>query len=1094
MSKAVDNFEAVYQALNDAQRQAVDTTEGAVLVIAGPGTGKTQLLSTRAANIVRTGRGGANNILCLTYTEAGAVEMQNRMGKIMGSVGHEVAVHTFHGFGSWLIREYPEHFSLERQQKPLDDLTRHHLLEGILKELPLRHPFAQRGEHGEFSRQKGVSDAIKAFKDAGLTPAALSELLTANEADYDQLAPLWNELFGTTLNIKHIDRLADSVAIYQAKATAGGYADILLAQIADAIEQSRQADKTKPLGDWRDKHLERQNGQRVLKSSARRQQIRDLVDLYEKYQQRLIEAGLFDYEDMVLRAIDLFETNQDVVLDVAERYQYIMVDEFQDTSGAQNRLLNALLKAHPTDTPNVLAVGDDDQAIMRFQGAELSGMVDFVNMYQPAVIVLTKNYRSGQTILDAAHQIIGQTDERLIVQLPELQLSKDLTARQDAADATITHTSYVSPSAQYAAVTERIQTLLQQGVAGRDIAVIAAKHRELEAVSLYLEAAGISVNYERRESVLEEPHIAELVDAARYIQALAERPTSADQYLPRLLSASCWGMPADAIYDIAVQAHQTKQPWLRTMLTSNNQAWHDIAEWLLTAAKSSQHHNFTQIFDVLIGRSELPDCRLKLSPYGNYLKDQPHEQYVRLLSHLIRLRQAVLEARPTASGLTDLLAVTDDYAKSGIGIVDDNPILRGNTDSVQLVSGHKSKGREFAHVILLSAVEDIWGPKAKGNNKRITLPENLAIYPAGNNDVDKLRLLYVAMTRAKTSLEITSYQSSDTGKLVEPLSFFDLTSDVAGWWQAQSAAQPSSQQAQLILERAWHAPAAVPARTLQEILQPIMPRFRLSPSALKDFLDLKYSGPNVCIESQVLKFPSAYNVHSALGSAVHRVLQAAWQATTAGQPLSAKQLLQQLDQQLDMSGLSPAETQQAREHGHTFLPAFVAQFSASDFSKISAVERYLTATLPDSNVPLSGQLDAVEDEQGKLTIIDYKTGRPPTDGWDTKGLTDSKKVSLHFYRQQLVFYKLLVENSLEFSGKTVAAAELVFVEPAEEGDHEIVRLRLDEFDPAELDRVSQLSKAVYQAIASGNLPDISQYPTSLKGIDQFEAKLLDGTA
>lgn len=1083
-----------FKQLNAAQKIAVTTTEGALLVLAGPGTGKTQLLSTRAAYIVQNGVVSASNILCLTYTDAGAIEMRNRMGDIMGAEGGNIAVHTFHGFGSWLIREYPDQFSVLRSQTLLDELSRHHVFESLLGKLPLRHAFAIKGEKGEFSRQAAVQNAIKAFKQGGLSPAELRANLKANQSQYGKLDPLWNDIFGTTLSAKSLPTIAEAVNQPLAKAEPGSYTDILLSELSQIIDNCTSAGVTAELGRWRGKHIERQNGKHTLKSSVRSKDLNDLVDLYEQYQAHLSESGRFDYEDMVLRAITVLEANSDIVLDIAEKFQYIMVDEFQDTSGAQNRLLGTLLKAHPTDSPNILAVGDDDQAIMRFQGAELSGMVDFVKRYQPKVIVLTENYRSGQAILNAAEQIISQTDERLVVELPGLKLTKTLVAARDAElPTTLTHNRYVSPSAQYQAVAEHIKQLQEQEVPSKEIAVISSKHKELEALSPFLEAAGVHVSYDRRETVLDEPHVAQLLDLARFVSIAASNIKVAETHLPKVLAGNYWGLPLLATYDIAVAARLNKTSWLDTMLHSENDSWRDIAEWLLAASELSKYNNFTQMFDILLGRAEVPDSELKYSPYRDYIKREPTEQYVRLLSHLIRLRSVVLEARPSAKGIADLVEICDDYKASGIRIVDDNPVLRGANDSVQLMSAHGAKGREFKHVILLSTVESIWGPKAPGNNSNIPLPENLQLYPAGNSPTDKLRLLYVAITRAKTNLYIVSYSQKDDGRAVETLSFLNLGDEADAWWQPHDVVAPNLDQASHILENAWHPEIKnLSSRTLQELLQPIVPHLRLSPSVLNSFLNLKYAGPAVCLEEQVLKFPSAYNEHSALGSATHKILQTAQLAYKNGSPLTDAQLREQFSIELDNAGLSEAQLQSVRLHGQQFIPVSVSLLATNDFAAITATEQYLSTQLPGNLVPISGQLDAVQSSDNSLNIIDYKTGKAPEDGWNEAGQSDATKLKLHFYRRQLLFYKLLVDNSIQYKGKNVTSAELIFVEPVEkDGKQALSRLRIDSFDAKELAYTARLIHAAYRALISGDLPDISTYSPTLKGVLAFETNLLD---
>jgi DNA helicase-2/ATP-dependent DNA helicase PcrA len=583
-------FQLAYRQLNTKQKLAVDTIDGPVLVLAGPGTGKTQLLSSRAANIVHLGAASAANILCLTYTDVGASELRQRLGRIMGPAGSDVTVHTFHSFGTWLIRQYPEQFSTIRSLRPLDVLGRYHILEVLLEALPFRHAFARRGDHDELARLRDVADGIQAFKRAGYEPSELRAILDQNQKEYAALEPLLAEIFVTKLSAKRLDAIAATVNQALQAAPAHSYSAILLDGLSAAVAASQQLGKTAALGDWRTKYTTLQDGQRILKSSARQQEVRDLVDVYEKYQERLLAEGRFDYEDMVLQAAEVLEQQADLRLDVAERFQYLMVDEYQDTNGAQNRLLDAILTANPLDSPNVLVVGDDDQAIMRFQGAEVSGMVHFIETYEPVVIPLEDNYRSGQPILDAASQIIGQTAERLETALLELGLNKTLTAHTTR-PTEIAHWSYRSPSAEYAAVAQHVAQLIKQGVAPSEIAVISRKHPELKDFVPFMIGQGIAISYDRRENILDDGYIRQLLELARFVQVLSQQPQQAQSLLPTVLAADYWNMGPYAVYDIAIAAKQAKQSWLNTMRGSDNQQWRDIAEWLVAASANARRLN-----------------------------------------------------------------------------------------------------------------------------------------------------------------------------------------------------------------------------------------------------------------------------------------------------------------------------------------------------------------------------------------------------------------------------------------------------------------------------------------------------------------------
>lgn len=1082
-------YQQAYARLNAKQKMAVDTIDGPLLVIAGPGTGKTQLLSTRAAHIVAQGNINPSNILCLTYTETGASEMRNRMANIMGIAGSEVAVHTFHSFGRTLIGRYPELFSKERSLTPLDDLSHFSLLESLLSKLPFRHALAIRDENERFIRQHAVEEAIRAFKQAGMTPAELRTVLKQNAAEYELLQPLIEEIFATTLSMKRLDQIEADVVAHLQNTTPHSYSAVLLAGLEEAIQTSHASGKTASLGKWRDRHTTIKNKTRVLKSAAQNKLLHDTVNLYDSYQKALVTNGRYDYEDMVLWAAQAMETHDDMRLDIAEQFQYIMVDEYQDTNGAQNRLLDSILGANPLNSPNVMVVGDDDQAIMRFQGAEISGMLKFVETYQPKMIVLDKNYRSGQPILDASRAVMMQTNDRLEVSLPKLTLTKQLTAMAKHTQTTITHTIYDSQTAEYQAVATYVQQQIKAGVKPSEIGIIGRKHSELAQCVPYLSALHIDIQYDRRENILAHPAITQLLDLARCVIAIANDPARAQYALPDVLAASYWKITPLELYQLASESRSKGEAWLDVMLAHSEKQWPMIAEWLIAAAQSSKEHNFTRMLDILIGREPIKHTALEFSPYRNLYRDQTPEIYTTILAHLICIRNAVLQHNPSARSLADMLDVANQYQHSGLHLVDENPLLRGSSDSVQVMSAHGAKGREFEHVIILSAVDEIWGNRARSNNQRISLPENLPLYPAGDTESDRLRLLYVAMTRTKSHLLLTSYHQTDEGKAATPLGYLSLGDEPNGWWQGKPKALDTKQILQA-LETSWQ-PTGANKRTLRQILEPHTRNFRLSPSALRDFLDFRYNGPLASIEKHILRFPSAYNAHSALGSTTHKVLQRAQAAYADGSPMTSKQALTLFDELLEQSGLQDGELQSVREHAHQFLPIFLAHCQGKVFAYITETEKQLFAESPNLAVPLSGAIDALATNHKGIRIIDYKTGRPPLPDWKTSGLSDSKKVSLHFYRQQLLFYKLLVDNSpAHQDNQPVAQAELIFVEPSDDPEHEFISLDITEFDDVELARLEKLMQIIYTRIVNADLPDTSRYPHSLKGILAFEEDLL----
>ena len=188
-------YEERYRALNPEQQKAVDTIDGPVLVVAGPGSGKTELLSLRAANILRQTDTLPSSILCLTFTDSASVNMQKRLESLIGAEAYKIAVHTFHSFGSEIIAQHPEYFYNGSTYSPADDIKQLEILQEIFENLPHTsllgsyHP-----EHG-YTYIKETKERIGDLKKGGFSPEEFRAVLEKDKVFLDQSAPLFAEVF-----------------------------------------------------------------------------------------------------------------------------------------------------------------------------------------------------------------------------------------------------------------------------------------------------------------------------------------------------------------------------------------------------------------------------------------------------------------------------------------------------------------------------------------------------------------------------------------------------------------------------------------------------------------------------------------------------------------------------------------------------------------------------------------------------------------------------------------------------------------------------------------------------------------------------------
>jgi DNA helicase-2/ATP-dependent DNA helicase PcrA len=302
-------MEAILQRLNPAQYEAVTTTEGPLLVIAGAGSGKTRVLTSRVAYILYRRLANPSNIMAVTFTNKAANAMKERITALLGQEIFSLTVSTFHSFCARLLRkeaaaiDYPADFTIFDE----DDATA--LIRNCLDELGL-------------SRTQ-------------FTPASLRRKISAAK-----------------------NKMIDAVAFSE---RASGYFETRTAEI------------------------------------------------YKRYEERLKECGGFDFDDLLLRSVLLLANNDNIRLKYRERFKYILVDEYQDTNHTQYKLLKNLTGEHQ----NICVVGDEDQSIYGWRGADISNILNFEKDFPGAkVIKLEQNYRSTEIILEAASAVIANNTAR----------------------------------------------------------------------------------------------------------------------------------------------------------------------------------------------------------------------------------------------------------------------------------------------------------------------------------------------------------------------------------------------------------------------------------------------------------------------------------------------------------------------------------------------------------------------------------------------------------------------------------------------------------------------------------------------------------
>lgn len=1106
-------FASRYQKLNQAQKKAVDTIDGPVMVIAGPGTGKTELLSMRVANILKKTDTLPQNILCLTFTESGAAAMRARLVGLMGKDAYKVAIHTFHSFGTEIINTHPAFFYQGAEFRPADELSSYEVLYSIFDKLPLNSPLAGK-LNDEFTHLRDTQTAISELKRSGLTPDELTSLLDHNQAFIDELEPTLQEAFATTIRSKKDLPKLETIRHHLRNFTTEpmklpGYvplATVCADEFARALDTALGSGKTTPITEWRNKWLEKnQSGNFIFKDRRRTEKLRAVSHVYYQYLLEMQNRALYDFDDMILRVTHALDAFPELRYNLQEQFQYILVDEFQDTNGAQLRILLNLTENEVNEgRPNILVVGDDDQAIYSFQGAEISNILTFRDRFvEPVIITLTDNYRSTAPILHTAREVITQGQDRLETHIEAL----DKTLTPHAKGTTkVQLVELPSRLNEYSWLANEVKRRLKAGENPQDIAVLTRHHREIAELLPYFQQANIAVNYERRDNVLDLPPIVALELLGRTMTDITQqRYEDLNARLPELLAHPAFHIPPVKIWQLGLEAHRTQKYWLEIMLESREDALKDIAQWLVVVAHIALEQPLEQVLDIMLGTHEpqvpeendvepTPDVARLHEDFVSPLRDYffPHDaleknpaEYLRYLSALRVLRQKLRDFKPNKSlKLSDFIAFIDLHRRTNT-IIASQRSAATESQGVNVMTAHKSKGLEFRTVFVVNATDSTWGSKARSRSRLISYPHNLPIAPAGESEDERLRLFFVAMTRAKHEL-IMSYATEDlAGKSTLRANFLQLKDLVVTQPPVAEDTASKIQQA----ETSWHEHAlASPAEQLSTTLKPVLERYKLSATHLNNFIDVTSGGPRAFLLQNLLRFPQAMSPSAAFGSAIHKTLQRAhahFSATGTRRPV--EDVLHDFELALTEHRLDTDTHGKYLQKGSDVLQVFLTQRYDS-FHEAHIVERnFSNQGVTVGNAMLTGALDLMHlDTDNKIiTVTDYKTGKP-AHRW--QGSSEYEKIKLHKYKQQLMFYKLLVENSRDFGGKySVERGVLEFVEPNYEG--KIVQLELS-YGSEELERFQALIAAIWQRIHALDFPDTSAFPANYKGILAFEDYLL----
>lgn len=704
----------------------------------------------------------------------------------------------------------------------------------------------------------------------------------------------------------------------------------------------------------------------TLRVEKRRWQ--ELACAYEKYEQLKIKESRWDFGDLILLTLKLFQSRSNVLKKYQEQFRYILVDEFQDTNYAQYQLLRLL--APPKSKPNLLVAADDDQAIYRFRGAAVSNVLDFKRDYRRArVVTLKDNYRTVKPILAAAYRLIQKNNpDRLEV---KLKLSKRLRARVGkTAEEPITLRVAATGEDEVAWVVQKIAKMVQesgQSYTWKDFAILARANNHLEVFVTALRAAKIPYQLLGNPGLFDQEEVRTLLAAAR-VMAHPEDNVSFYQ----LLSHPALKISSEKLVSLLSQARQQRKP-----------LWEIIQEekgGQVAKLRDLLNRERRKVVEKPVGRL-LYDFVVQSGLWQPYLRQDSLENSLPLKNiNLFFNRVRQFERENKTPTLFEFLDFLEMLLEAG-----ENPAQAEieDVDTVNLLTVHGAKGLEFPAVFLVNLTADRFPTRARGD--ALPLPEALIRETLPEGDAhfeEERRLFYVAVTRARYRLFLTYAKSYGGPRESQPSPF------IGELGLAPSSSQTIKPAGALV------APLLKKTATAETKPHPLTLK-TVSYSQLETFAQcpLKYK------YRYVLGLVGAPSHALAFGQTVHRTLRDFHRRELRGRKGRLKELLTLYDKHFLGEGyLSAAHRRERYRQGQKLLRTYYRK-QRQLLGKPLFLERKFRLRLGE--VSLVGSLDRVDrDVKGDYEIVDYKTGEEK----------EQKEVDRN---EQLAIYALAAKEDLK---------------------------------------------------------------------------------
>lgn len=962
---------------NKLQQQCIDSINGKYLVLAGPGTGKTFTIIERIKNMLTKGI-APEKILCLTFTDAAANEMKKRIEDELKVISSGVQIFTYHSFCGSIIDEFAEDFEIPSNYKVISDVISKALVKECIDEI---QPVYFRTEKNDpYFYINKIKKRIELIKQNRLTKEKFFKNLKEN--------PDWEP---------EIERIQS---------------------IIDDVEQGRNKRYKKAPYDKKESAVKKV------------EQAKELWKFYELYQRKMAKQRYIDFNDMINMVLEKFELNPSFLNQIANRYEYIMVDEYQDTNKSQNEIVFAL--SRELETQNIFVVGDDDQIIYRFQGAKLDTIENYLKEFPDTkIICLIENMRSTQSILDTARAIIEQ-DPLSLINSSNFKdkdgnpINKNLIAKNNeiiAKDKPVRFYKYADVMQEYVEIVKEIEKLINSQDCPKDsktgkkkyseIAILTRSNAEAQTFGEMLKARNIPFELKEGKDIFTIPAVNLLYF---YIQFLIDPEMHSARIFELLMMKPFSINPKD--YQILYKEVSKTKTFVDALRSIPKDKF----------IESEKFENFLKTYDYLreyMTKENIKNTVLEIGAktgiFDYYLNTEINQT-----ESIAGLKKFVDEAVGFSEVYkTSFLEEFYTYLKSIIE--DEDKICTDKApvtlNAVQLCTYHSSKGREFEYVYMPTLDTYKWESSSKSLKPEIPLDKSEYKNEEDiKNEVkpsDLTKLMYVAMTRAKHTLRM-SYPEKIESKTRKPTKYIVKIQDML-----EKEAEPFeydensywTQVSELLIKREYDYKKDF-TNLVKSYLDDVK---HFAPTTLNTYL----SCPRQYLYEKVFKFevkdgnPDNLNY----GTAIHDACEKFAEYVLTNKTYPTKEFfIDAFMEKLSNLPLSSFENRKNIEgRGEKALDKFYAFMISTPINEFDSIEQGIDCEIDGYN--LYGKFDRIDkNKDGSYTLYDYKTGNAKT---LKQVCPDGEKED---YYNQMALYKYIYEKT---SGNKVARTVLVFPEDFE---------------------------------------------------------------